>query len=197
MELEDRIVSQFHNSMEVNAVTIEQYTPMIAHASELLLHCLVTDAKILTCGNGASASLAQHFCSLLLNRFRQERPGLPAICLNADAHTLSGISEDSSFSDVYAKQIRALGQPGDILLILSPHGRANSMVQAIQAAHDREMTVIALSGNDGGDMTALLGPEEVEICVPAEDQILVHDAHLLVLHSLCDLIDFQLFGSDL
>lgn len=196
MELEDRIVNQFHNSMEINAITIETYTPMIAHASELLLHCLVSDAKILTCGNGASASLAQHFCALLLNRFRQERPGLPAICLNADAHTLSGISEDSSFSDVYAKQIRALGQPGDVLIILSPHGKASSMVQAIQAAHDREMTVIALTGNDGGDMTALLGPEEIEICVPAEDQILVHDAHLLVLHALCDLIDFQLFGGD-
>ncbi|MGB0466362.1 MAG: SIS domain-containing protein [Pontibacterium sp.] len=197
MELEDRIVSQFHNSMEVNAVTIEQYTPMIAHAGELLLHCLVTDAKILACGNGASASLAQHFSTLMLNRFHQDRPGLPAICLNADAHALTGITEDGSFSDAYAKQIRALGQPGDVLLILSPHGRANSLVQAIQAAHDREMTVIALTGNDGGDMTALLGPDEVEICVPTDDPILVHDAHLLVLHTLCNLIDFQLFGDEL
>lgn len=197
MELEDRIVNQFHNSMEVNAVTIEQYTPTIAHASEMLLQCLVSDAKIITCGNGASASLAQHFCALLLNRFRQERPGLPALCLNSDAHTMSGIGEDSGFSDVYAKQIRALGQPGDLLLILSPHGRANNLVQAIQAAHDRDMTVIALTGNDGGNMTALLRPEEVEICVPTEDPILVHDAHLLVLHALCDLIDYQLFGGDL
>ncbi len=196
MELEDRIVSQFHNSMEINAVTIEQYTPLIAHAGELLLHCLVNESKIICCGNGGSAALAQHFSSLLMNRFRQERPGLPAINISADAATLSGISNDGNFSEVYAKQISAIGQPGDILLLVTTDGRSGSLIQAIQAAHDREMTTIILNGNDGGDVTSLLGPEEVEICVPSEDPIMVHDAHLLVLHSLCDLIDYQLFGGD-
>ncbi|PIE25421.1 MAG: phosphoheptose isomerase [Neptuniibacter caesariensis] len=196
MELEDRIVNQFHNSMEINAITIEQYTPLIAHASELLLHCLVTENKILCCANGASSSLGQHFTTLLMNRFRHERPGLPAINLNTDGSVLSGISEDSSFRDAQAKQIHALGQPGDILLVITPHGRSSSMVQAIQAAHDREMTIIVLNGSDGGDITALLRPDEIEICVPSNDQALVHHAQLLVLHALCDLIDYQLFGSD-
>ncbi|ANG61941.1 phosphoheptose isomerase [Marinobacterium aestuarii] len=195
MELEDRIVSQFHSSMDINAHTIEHYTPMIASAGEQLLHCLVNENKILCVGNGGSAALVQHFCALLLNRYRHERPGLPALALSADSATLTAISEDSGFSDIYSKQIRALGQPGDILLMVSTHGRANNLVQAIQAAHDRDMSVIALTGYDGGNTTALLRPDEIEICVPADDDVLIHDAHLLVLHCLCDLIDYQLFGA--
>ncbi|GAA0702994.1 phosphoheptose isomerase [Marinobacterium maritimum] len=193
MELEDRIVSQFHNTMEINALTIEQHTPLIAEAGELLLQCLVSEQKILCVGNGGSAALAQHFASLLLNRFRHERPGLPAMALN-DAAAMSGISEETGFADVYSKQIRALGQPGDILLLVSTHGRANSLVQAIQAAHDRDMMVIALSGGDGGNMAALLLPDEIEICIPGTEDALIHGAHLLVLHCLCDLIEYQLFG---
>ena len=195
MELEDRIVNQFHSAMDVNAHTIEQYTPLIAHASEILLHCLSSEKKILCVGNGGSAALAQHFCALLLSRFRTERPGLPAMCLSADGSTLTAIIEDINFSDVYSKQISAFGQPGDVLLMATTHGKASSLVQAIQAAHDREMFVILLNGNDGGDVTALLRPDEVEICVPSTDNILIHNTHLLVLHCLCDLIDYQLFGA--
>jgi len=195
MELEDRIVNQFHSAMDVNAHTIEQYTPLIAHASEILLHCLTSEKKILCVGNGGSAALAQHFCALLLSRFRTERPGLPAMCLAADGSTLTAIIEDINFSDVYSKQISAFGQPGDVLLMTTTHGKASSLVQAIQAAHDREMLVILLNGNDGGDVTALLRPDEVEICVPSSDNILIHNTHLLVLHCLCDLIDYQLFGA--
>ncbi|MFW1677555.1 SIS domain-containing protein [Pontibacter sp. JAM-7] len=196
MELQDRIVSHFHNSMEINAITIEQYTPLIAHASELLLHCLVNEHKILCCANGASSALSQHFTTLLMSRFQQERPGLPAINLSTDGATMSAISEDGSFIDAQAKQIHALGQPGDILLLLSISGRSSNLVQAIQAAHDRDMSVIALNGNDGGDITALLSPDEVEICIPSQDRALVHHSHLMVLHILCDLIDYQLFGSE-
>lgn len=196
MELEERIVHQLHNSMEVNAFTIEQYTPLIAHASELLLHCLVSENKILCCGNGASSALGQFFTTLLMNRFKYERPGLPAINLNSDGSTLSAICEDSGFVDALAKQIHALGQPGDILLLMTPHGRSSSLIQAIQAAHNRDMTVIALNGGDGGDITALLSPDEIEICVPSDDHNLVHHAQLLVLYTLGDLIDHQLFGSD-
>ena len=196
MELEERIINHFNTSMEVNAVTVEQYTPVIAHASELLLQTLVSENKILCCGNGGSASLAQHFSTLLLNRFRQERPGLPAMSLSSDGAITSGICDDSNFADVYAKQIRALGQPGDTLMIISTHGRSASLIQAIQAAHDREMLVIALTGSNGGDIPSLLGPDEVEICVPAEDGVLIHSSHLMLLHTLCDLIDHQLFGSE-
>lgn len=195
MELEDRIVSQFHNSMEIKAQTIEHYTPLIAEAGELLLHCLVNECKILCIGNGGAGALSQHFAALLLSRFRHERPGLPALALNADSAAMSAISEDSSFAEVYAKQIRALGQPGDILLAISANGRGTSLVQAIRAAHDREMMVIALTGGDGGNMAALLDRDEIEICVPSDDESLVYDAQLLVLHCLCDLIDYQLFGA--
>jgi D-sedoheptulose 7-phosphate isomerase len=195
MELEDRIVNQFHNTMDINAHTIEQYTPLIAHASELMLHCLASEKKILCVGNGGSAALTQHFSTLLLNRFRSERPGLPAICLSSQASAITAIIEDINFSDIYSKQISALGQAGDILLMATTHGKSSSLVQAIQAAHDREMVVILLNGGDGGDVTALLRPEEVEICVPSNDSILVHNTQLLVLHCLCDLIDYQLFGA--
>ncbi len=195
MELEDRIIRQFHQSMEVNAQTIEQFTPVIAAASELILQCLITEHKILSAGNGASGALAQHFGTLLINRFRQERPGLPVVTLNADSAAISAIAEDSGFADIYSKQIRAIGMPGDILLAISANGRSASLVQAIQAAHDRDMSVIALTGGDGGNMTALLRPDETEICVPSTDEALVHHAQLLVLHSLTDLIDFQLFGA--
>jgi len=194
MELEDRIVNQFHNSMDVSANTIEQYTPLIAHASEILLHSLASEKKILCVGNGGSAALAQHFSTLLLSRFRTERPGLPAICLG-ESSTITAVIEDINFSDVYSKQISALGQPGDVLLMATTHGKSSSLVQAIQAAHDREMIVILLNGGDGGDVTALLRPDEVEICVPSHDNVLIHHTQLLVLHCLCDLIDYQLFGA--
>ncbi len=196
MELQDRIVHHFHTSLDLKAQTIEEYTPVIAEASELMFHCLLSENKILCCGNGGSAAVAQAFCSLLLNRYTQERPGLPAMALNADNATLTAIAEDGSFSDIYAKQIRALGQPGDVLLVITAAGRSPSMVQAIQAAHDREMTVIALTGHDGGDVTALLQPEEPEICVPSDEPPLVHETHFLIVNCLCNLIDYQLFGGD-
>lgn len=195
MELEDRIIQQFHQSMEVNAQTIEQLTPIIATASVQMLQCLISEQKILCAGNGASGSLAQHFGSLMINRFRHERPGLPVVTLNADSVAMGAIAEDSGFADIFSKQIRAIGMPGDILLAISANGRSASLVQAIQAAHDRDMTVIAMTGSDGGNMTALLRPDETEICIPSSDEILVHYAQMLTLHSLADLIDFQLFGA--
>ena len=164
MVLQDRVISLFHNSMEVNAQTIEEYTPLISHAGELLLSCLMSENKILCCGNGGSAALAQHFSSLLMNQFRHERPGLPAICLSADGSALTGIAHDDQFNEVFSKQIRALGQPGDLLLILSNDGRAANLVQAIQAAHDRDMLVIALTGGTNDNIHSLLLPDEVEFC---------------------------------
>lgn len=196
MVLQDRVISLFHNTMEVNAQTIEEYTPMIAHAGELLLGCLVSESKILCCGNGGSAALAQHFSTLLMNQFRHERPGLPAISLNSDGSAITGISSDSHYNDVFSKQIRAMGQPGDLLLILSNDGRSANLVQAIQAAHDREMLVIALTGGTNDNIKSLLLPDEVEFCIPTDDAGLIYGAHTLILHALCDLIDFQLFGGE-
>lgn len=195
MELEDRIINLFHNSMDTNAHTIEQYTPLIAHASEVMLATLASELKIICIGNGGSAALASHFSSVLLNRLNHERPGLPAITLGSDHAALTGIAEDNGFSEAYAKQIRALGQPGDVLLVISNTGKSNSLVQAVQAAHDRDMTVVAITGHDSSNLSALLRPDEVEICVPSDDHAMIYGAHLLILHCLCDLIEYQLFGA--
>tara|TARA_R110002094_G_scaffold120539_5_gene115378 strand:- start:675 stop:1268 length:594 start_codon:yes stop_codon:yes gene_type:complete len=194
MELQQRIIDHFHQSLDLKAHVIESFAPHIAQAGEQLFLCLANDNKILTCGNGGSAALAMHFSALMLNRYQHERPGLPAIALSADSAVLSAIAEDTHFSDVYSKQVRALGQPGDILLTLSPNDRPASLIQAIQAAHERGMTVIALSGGESGDIAALLAQEEVEIRVPSSSTALVHEAHLLIIHALCDLIEHQLFG---
>lgn len=196
MEMQQRIIDHFHQSLDLKVHVLESFASHIALAGEQLFHCLASEHKVLCCGNGGSAALAQHTSALLLNRYQHERPGLPAIALGADSATLSAIADDSHFSDVYSKQIRALGQPGDILLTLSPDGRSASLIQAIQAAHDRDMTVIALTGgdDDGGDIAALLSSDEIDIHIPSTSTALVHEVHLMVIHSLCDLIEHQLFG---
>ncbi|PXF31774.1 DnaA initiator-associating protein DiaA [Pokkaliibacter plantistimulans] len=196
MELQDRIIAQFHTSIDVKVHAVETLTPVIAHASEMMLHCLLNEGKILCCGNGRSAIDAQLFATQLLNRFDRDRPGLPAMALSSDAATLTAIASEYSYSDVFSKQTRALGQPGDILLVLSSSGRSANIVQAIQAAHDRDMMVIALTGHDGGDIAALLRPEEVELRVPSDQPVRIQEVHTLIVHCLCDLIDHQLFGGE-
>ncbi|MFB9885730.1 phosphoheptose isomerase [Balneatrix alpica] len=196
MELQDRIIAQFHHSIDIMVHTVETQTPLIAHASEMMLHCLLSDGKILCCGNGRSAIDAQLFATQLLHRYERDRPGLPALALTTDAATLTAIANEHSYSDIFSKQIRALGQPGDILLALSTSGRSANIVQAIQAAHDRDMMVIALTGADGGDIAALLRPEEVEIRVPSEAPARTQEVHTLIIHCLCDLLDHQLFGGE-
>ena len=194
MELQQRVIDHFHQSLDLKVHVVESFAPQIAQAAEQLFNCLVAEHKVLCCGNGGSAALAQHFCALMLNRYQYERPGLPALALNADSATLSAIADDSHFSDVYSKQIRALGQPGDILLAISHDGRSASLIQAIQAAHDRGMTVITLSGDEGGDIAALLTTDEIEMRIPSTSIALVHEVHITIIHALCDLIEHQLFG---
>lgn len=161
----------------------------------MMVQTLVNEGKILACGNGGSAGDCQHFSSELLNRFERERPSLPALALTTDTSTLTSIANDYSYNEVFSKQVRALGQPGDILLAISTSGNSANVVQAIQAAHDRDMAVVALTGRDGGDMASLLGQDDCEIRVPATSTARIQEVHLLVIHCLCDLIDEQLFGS--
>lgn len=195
MELEERIVNQLHSALGTSAQTIEHYSPVIADASEQLLACLMSEGKIICAGNGASQSLANYFTTLLMQRFRNERPGLPAIALGADSGVTTGTAEESGYVTTYARQIQALGQPGDVLVVISSSGRDRNLIQAIQAAHDREMPVIAITGKDGGNLTSLLEPSEIEICVPADDEPDIHLAQMLTLHCLLDLIEYQLFGA--
>lgn len=193
MELQDRLIEHFHNSLDLKAYIVEEQAAQIVHAAEQLFICLVSENKILTCGNGTSGALAQYASAMLLNRYQHERPSLPAMALGADSASLTAIAADSHFGDIYSKQIRALGQPGDALLVLSANGRSASLIQAVQAAHDREMHVIALTGHQD-DLTALLQPDDIEIQIPSEMTALVNESHLLIIHCLCDLIEYQLFG---
>ena len=196
MDLVARIAQQFTDSAQTKLAALEFMADPIAAAIDAMTHSLMSNGKILACGNGGSAGDAQHFSSELLNRFERERPSLPAIALTTDSSTITSIANDYSYNEVFSKQIRALGQPGDVLLAISTSGNSANVIQAIQAAHDREMTVVALTGRDGGGMASLLLPEDVEIRVPSKVTARIQEVHLLAIHCLCDLIDSQLFGSE-
>ncbi len=193
--MQERITRHFSDSIDAKIRAAEALTPMIDQAAELMTQTLLHEGKILTCGNGGSAGNAQHFSSELLNRFERERPSLPALALTTDTSTLTSIADDYSYNEVFSKQIRALGQPDDILLLISATGQSPSIIQAIQAAHDRDMMVIAMTGKDGGNVARLMQPEDIELRVPSNIPARVHEVHLLLIHCLCDLIDEHLFGS--
>jgi D-sedoheptulose 7-phosphate isomerase len=191
---EERIYEIFQRSVEAKIQTSEQLLPLIVNTSETIVNALINDGKILVCGNGPSAALAQLFTNNLINRYERERPSLPAIALGCDLTNVTSIAYESSFNEIFAKEIRALGNSGDILVILSSSGNPSNLIQAIQAAHEREMTVIVLSGRDGGNLSSLLDVNDKEIIVPIDSRARIHEIHLLILFCLCDLIDEQLFG---
>lgn len=192
----DRIKQLFTEHLETEIAAQEVLPIAIASGAELLVQCLLSDHKIFSCGNGGSAADAQHFASELINRFERERPGLPAIALTTDTSTLTSIANDYNYREVFAKQLRALGGVGDVLLAISTSGRSENVNLAIQAAHDREMSVVALTGKEGGELATLLYPQDVEIRVPSASTARIQESHLLIIHILCDLIDRALFGQD-
>lgn len=191
----DRIRLNFTESIQTKITAADSILTVIAEASEEVVQALLEGHKILTCGNGGSACDALHFSSQMINRFKQERPSLPAIALNADISTMSAIANDYHFSDVYAKQIRALGQPGDLLLAISTSGNSANIVNAIKAAHDKNMGVIAMTGYDGGKIVDHLHERDIEIRVPAHDTARIQETHILIIHCICDIVDFRLFGN--
>jgi D-sedoheptulose 7-phosphate isomerase len=196
MELQERVINQFHEHMGCAAYSAEHLPQDIAIAAEMLHQCFIQEGKILICGNGANAANGHHFSAALLSRFKQERPSLPAFNLTADSTTMSAITRESSFQDVFAKQITALGQQGDILVVLSEQGNCGNLIQAIQAAHNRNLQVISITGQSGGDMATILDPDDVAIRIPSDNNTNILQLQLVTIHCLCDLIDFQLFGSN-
>ncbi len=196
MELSDYVVDTFHRHIDSTMQAIEPLSPAIAMAGEVLVSVLLNEGKILCCGEGCSGLLSQHFASLLLNRFQRERPGLPAIALNGDAAMLTAIATDSSFNEIFAKQIRTLAQPQDILLLISHGTGSGTALQTIQSAHDRNVRVIVLCGNNENDIRALLTPDDIELNVGDVQRTSFIEIALLTLHSLCELIELQLFGSE-
>ena len=194
MDLVARIAQQFTDSAQTKLAALEFMADPIAAAIEAMTTSLMANGKILACGNGGSAADAQHFAAELLNRFELERPPLAALALTTDSSTLTSIANDYDFSQVFAKQVRALGQPGDVLLAISTSGNSPNVIEAVHAAHEREMRVVALTGKGGGEISALLGPDDVNLCVPADRTARIQEVHLLTLHCLCDGIDCLLLG---
>jgi D-sedoheptulose 7-phosphate isomerase len=195
LSMDERVRRHFQESIATKQAAIE-LTPTIAAAAATMTRCLLEDGKILSCGNGGSAADSQHFSSELLNRFELERPGLPAMALTTDSSTLTSIANDYAFVEIFAKQVRALGQPGDVLLAISTSGNSENVIRAIRAAHERDMSVVALTGRDGGTIAGTLGVSDIEIRVPAERTCRIQEVHLLAIHCLCDLIDAELLGSN-
>lgn len=190
----ERVATLFAESAEVNARGAEYQAAPIAAAAHCIVESLLGGGKILSCGNGGSAADAQYFAALMQHRFERERPGLPAVALNSDAATLTAIALDEGFSEIFAKQVSALGHPGDVLLLLTIHGTAINTVGAVTAAQERQMRVVALTGRGGGDVAGRLREADVEIRAPADATSRILENHRLVLHCLCDLIDLQLMG---
>ena len=189
-----RVRDHFAESIAVKEVAGEQLAESIAVAGRLLSDALLDDGKILSCGNGGSAADAQHFSSELLNRFERERPGLPALALTTDSSTLTSISNDYSYEEIFSKQVRALGKSQDVLLAISTSGNSENVIRAVAAAHERGMRVVGLTGCDGGRMADLFSEDDVEIRVPATRTARIQEVHLVVIHCLCDLIDTTLLG---
>lgn len=194
MNLIDRVSRHFADSAEVKRQAAAALAGPLAQAAERMVQCLIKDGKVLACGNGGSAADAQHFAAELLNRFEMERPPLAAIALTTDSSTLTSIANDYSYGEVFSKQVRALGHPGDVLLALSTSGNSPNVLEAVRAAHDRQMDVVALTGRGGGAMAGLLTETDIHICVPSDVTARIQEVHILALHCLCDAIDSLLLG---
>ena len=194
MDIDLRIRNHFLDSIETKRNALEELIIPIKHAANCISDSLLNEGKVLSCGNGGSAGDAQHFSAELLNRFEIERPGLPAVALTTDSSTLTAIANDYEYDQIFSKQILALGTNKDVLLAISTSGNSPNIVKAVQAAHERNMQVLSLTGNKGGKLAKLLKGDDIEIRVPSDRTARIQEIHLLVIHCLCDIIDAILFG---
>ncbi len=196
MEIRERVTNIFASHIETAQAAMDELAVDIVDAATLMTNALLADHKILSCGNGGSASDAQHFSSELLNRFERERPGLPAMALTTDTSTITSISNDYTFEDIYSKQISALGLEGDVLLAISTSGNSPNILRAVLAAHQRHMHCVVLSGKTGGDLANILEEDDIFLSVPAKTTARIQEIHIIIIHCLCDLIDTQLLGPE-
>ena len=193
--IESRIAEHFAESAKLKHAAAPVLTEPLVRASQIFVDTLRGGGKILSCGNGGSAADAQHFAAELVNRFERERPPLAAVSLTTDTSNLTSIANDYSYEQVFEKQLRALGRKGDVLLAISTSGNSASVLGAMRAARELGVQCVALTGRGGGKMAALVGPQDVHICVPHERTMRIQEVHLLTLHCLCDGIDHLLFGA--
>lgn len=194
VQMEERVRHLFGINIETKIAIADVLSESIARAGHRLVNCLLADGKILICGNGGSSANCMHFASAMLNHFEVERPSLPVFNLCSDATGLSSFANENHFSQVFARQIHALGQENDVLLLLTTSGNSDSILHALHAANERGMDTIALSGRDGGVLANHLGPEDIELRVTSDSSARIREMHLFILHCFCDLIDQSLFG---
>ena len=192
--IENRITKHFHDSIETKQRVAAALTPQIAAASQVMVDCLKTGGKILACGNGGSAGDSQHFAAELVGRFEREREELAAIALTTDSSILTAVANDYSFDEIFSKQVRALGKPGDILFAISTSGNSKNVVAAIDAAHRKGLHVIGMTGRNGGKIAGLMQAGDVLLNVDSQMTTRIQEVHLLMLHCLCDAIDNLMFG---
>ncbi|STZ76944.1 phosphoheptose isomerase [Bergeriella denitrificans] len=190
--LQARVAAHFEESIKAKQQAAEVLSEPTAQAAELLLQCLMNDGKILACGNGGSAADAQHFAAEMTGRFEKERMELAAVALTTDTSALTAIGNDYGFDHIFSKQVRALGRPGDVLIGISTSGNSGNVIEAIKAAHERDMHVIALTGRDGGKIAAMLKDSDVLLNVPHPRTARIQENHILLIHALCDCIDTML-----
>jgi D-sedoheptulose 7-phosphate isomerase len=190
-----RVAAHFAESARLKQQAADVLGAPIARAGSMLADSLKAGGKVLACGNGGSAADAQHFAAELVNRFEAERPPLAAVALTTDSSTLTSIANDYAYQQVFSKQLRAIGRAGDVLLAISTSGNSANVIEAMHAAHEIGARVIALTGNGGGKMAGVLKGGDEHICVPHQSTARIQEVHLLVLHCLCDAIDYQLFGA--
>ena len=194
MDLISRISQQFSDSAHTKLEAIELLAAPIAGAVEVMVGSLVGNGRILACGNGGSAADAQHFAAELVGRFEMERQGLAAIALTTDTSIMTAVANDYGFKAIFERQVRALGQPGDVLLAISTSGNSPNVIEAIQAAQDNDLRVVALTGKGGGQIGEMLRDSDIHLCVPSDRTARIQEVHLLTLHCLCDGIDAILLG---
>jgi len=175
----------------------EQLVEPIGQAVEIMFSALANGNKILACGNGGSAADCQHFAAELIGRFERERLPLPAIALTTDTSIMTAVANDYSFAEIYSKQVQAFGQAGDVLLAISTSGNSANVVKAIEAAQERDMRIVALTGRTGGIIATMLNDDDAHICVPHERTARIQEVHLLTIHCICDGIDNALFGEQI
>lgn len=194
MDQSEHVVDLFHRHIESCMYTMEALGEGIAKASEGIVESMLSENKVICCGEGTQGLIAQHLVTNLLNHFQHERPALPAMALTTDSATATAIASQSGYNDIFANQIRALGHRGDCLFICYQGGSANTL-RCIQAAHEREMRIIGLSGPDASDASALLQADDIELVFPVDNAARLTEMQLVAVHAICELIDSQLFGS--
>ncbi|WP_018913224.1 phosphoheptose isomerase [Thiomonas sp. FB-6] len=193
--LESRIRQHFEESAQLKLRAADLLAEPVAQAIGAIANALSNGAKVLACGNGGSAADAQHFSAELVGRFERERPELAAVALSTDSSILTAVANDYGFDQIFARQVRALGQPGDVLLAISTSGSSPNVIEAVRAAQERDMLIVALSGKGGGKLSALLSDVDVHLCVPHDRTARIQEVHLLLLHCICDGVDWTLMGN--